>query len=82
MEEHKSDGVVLRSEFATVHVVLDRSANGPRLAITDLRSGKTNYFDPIELEALVWVDHDEITQFMLPARRWLDGEGWVDDDDH
>jgi hypothetical protein len=64
--------MLLRSEFASVEVAADDSANGPRLAVTDLRSGRTAYFDPLELEALAWVDHDELTVFMDPKRRWAD----------
>lgn len=64
--------MVLRSEFATVELITDRTANGPRLGITDLRTGRKNYFDPLELEALAWVDHHEMRQFLDPARRWQD----------
>jgi hypothetical protein len=64
--------MLLRCEFASVRIEIDDSANGPRLAVTDLRSGRTSYFDPLELEALVWVSHDELTDFMNPERRWAD----------
>lgn len=64
--------LVLRSEYATVRVAWDGEANGDRLAITDLRSGRTTHFDPLELEALVWADHDELTPFLDPRRRWPD----------
>jgi hypothetical protein len=71
----------LRSEFAAIELRLDHAANGPRLAVTDIRSGMTNYFDPLELEALVWVGHDELSPFLAPARRWFSDLDWVDDDE-
>jgi hypothetical protein len=74
-------GLHLRNEFATVGVTVDYRANGVRLALTDLRTGRVNYFDPLELEALVWVEHDELTEFMLPSRRWIDDTDWSDDDE-
>lgn len=66
------DNLTLRSEYATVRVARDRLGNGDRLAITDMRSGKTTYFDPLELEALAWTEHDELTPFLDPQRRWPD----------
>jgi len=72
--------LTLRSEFASVELTLDRGANGPRLGITDMRTGRVNYFDPLELEALVWTDHDELTGFMVPARRWFSDLDSADDD--
>jgi len=62
----------LSSEFAVVEVARDDSGNGARLRLTDLRSGRTNWFDPLELEALIWSTHDELARFLDPARRWAD----------
>jgi hypothetical protein len=62
----------LRNEFAAVEVVLDEDGNGQRLRVTDLRTGRVAWFDALELEALAWVRHDEISQFLEPARRWSD----------
>lgn len=67
-------GLVLRSEYATVRVAWDGAANGDRLAVTDMRSGRTIHFDPLELEALAWARHDELTPFLDPRRRWPDDE--------
>jgi hypothetical protein len=66
--------VLLKSEFATVRLVVDDTGNGTRLAITDVKTGRTNHFDPLELEALAWIDHDEMTQFMDPQRRWSEDD--------
>ena len=59
------DRVVLKNEFASVEVGLDESANGSRLLIRDLQSGREVYLDPLELEALTRVPHREFA-------RWLD----------
>lgn len=73
----------LHSEFATVRVSLDMSANGPRLRIVDQRSDRVGYLDPLELEALAWSRHQELVDILDPgATRWsgpddvpLDGGG-------
>src|SRR5919198_308057 len=46
-----------RNEFAAVQVGRDESGNGVRLRIEDLTSGRSIYLDPLELEALTWMDH-------------------------
>ncbi len=63
-------GAVLRSEFAVVRVCADRSANGDRLRIEDLRSGRTIHLDPLELERLTTVRHEDLTYVVSPDREW------------
>jgi len=60
--------MVLKSEFAAVEVERDDKANGPRLMVRDLRSGRSTFLDPFELAALVWVRHEELMPFLDPAR--------------
>jgi hypothetical protein len=60
--------LLLISEFAAVEVDRDDNGNGPRLLIRDLRSGKSVYLDPLELTALAWARHDELTPFLDPGR--------------
>jgi hypothetical protein len=68
-----SKGFVLKNEFAHVSVKLDRSANGDRLLIKDIRTGKTSYFDPLELESLLWSTHKDLTALLDPSQtRWID----------
>jgi hypothetical protein len=68
-----SEGFVLKNEFAHVSVNLDRSANGDRLLIKDIRTGKTSYFDPLELESLLWSTHKDLTILLDPSQtRWVD----------
>lgn len=50
----------LTSEFASVEIGLDESGNGPRLKVTDLRSGQIGYLDPLELETIAWLDKDDL----------------------
>ncbi len=67
------DGVVLRSEFATVRVSVDRSANGDRLRIEDLRSGRAFHLDPLELERLTTIRHEDLTYVVSPDRSEWEG---------
>ncbi|MPY92707.1 MAG: hypothetical protein GEV08_06430 [Acidimicrobiia bacterium] len=67
MDEDEAGGVHLRNEFASVTVSVDRSANGDRLAIVDLRSGQAIFLDPLELERLAWARHDQLAQLVAPA---------------
>ena len=40
------DSTVLRNEFATIEVARDEDANGDRLRIRDLLTGREVYLDP------------------------------------
>lgn len=61
----------LESEFANVRVCLDEQANGPRLAVVDLRSGLTAFLDPLELEAFVYCRHEDLSSLLDPGSgRW------------
>jgi hypothetical protein len=61
----EQERVVLKNEFATVEVTRDDTANGSRLLIKDLQTGRQVYLDPLELEALTRVPHSAFA-------RWLD----------
>lgn len=64
--------MILKNEFAIVAVALDRSANGDRLMLKDIRTGKISYFDPLELESLVWSSHKDLTDLLDPSKtRWI-----------
>lgn len=66
---------VIGSEFAVVNVEVDNEANGPRLKIKDLQSGRVAYFDALELETLAWLPDEELERFVNPsAHRWRDLE--------
>lgn len=58
----------LRSEFGHVRVSREDTANGPRLMIFDVKSGKVGFLDPLELEQLAWTTHSELTPLLDPAR--------------
>jgi hypothetical protein len=60
--------IQLTSEFAAVEVDRDDNGNGPRLMIRDLRSGQRVFLDPLELAALAWTRHEELTPFLDPGR--------------
>lgn len=63
--------LALKNEFAHVAVQLDHSANGVRLLIEDVRSGKTFYLDPLELESIAWSNHSDLKQILNPSySRW------------
>jgi hypothetical protein len=62
---------VVSSEFAHVRVRIDHEANGPRLRLEDLKSGRVRYLDALELETLVWLPEGNLRQLLDPsADRW------------
>lgn len=64
-------GGVVGNEFAEVEVEVDHTANGPRLRLRDLRSGRTRYVDALELETIVWLPDEHLQQLLDPsANRW------------
>lgn len=68
------EGVVLRSEFAVVRVSVDRSANGDRLRVEDVRSGRCFHFDPLELERITTIRHQDLAYVVSPTRgEWFNG---------
>jgi hypothetical protein len=63
----------LTSEFASVQVALDDDGNGPRLRITDLRTGQVGFLDPLELETLAWLPEGGLHKLLDPSLvRWRD----------
>lgn len=61
----------LKNEFASVELSIDQRGNGPRLRVMDLRSGRANYFDPLEIEALAWAASEQVEPLLDPGRtRW------------
>src|SRR5581483_475037 len=67
-DQFDDGGAVLRSEFAAVRVTVDRNANGDRLRIEDLRSGRSFHLDPLELERLTTIRHEDLTYVVSPDR--------------
>jgi hypothetical protein len=59
----------LVSEFAAVEVGRDDRGNGPRLMIRDTQSGRCVFLDPLELAALAWIRHEDLSPFLDPARQ-------------
>jgi hypothetical protein len=58
---------VVDSEFANVAVRIDRLANGPRLRLEDLKTGKVRYLDALELETLVWLPDGHLRALLDPS---------------
>jgi hypothetical protein len=64
-------GPVIGNEFAQVSVTFDTEGNSPRLRLEDLRTGRVRYLDPLELETIIWLSEERLTQLMDPsADRW------------
>jgi hypothetical protein len=59
--------LVVANEFARVSVSLDRTANGPRLLVTDLETGREIRLDPLELEGLTRLTHEAIARMVAPS---------------
>lgn len=71
--EHPA-GAVISSEFAEVAVRMDIEANGPRLRVEDLRTGRVRHLDALELESIVWQPEERPAELLDPsAGRWADG---------
>ncbi len=69
-------GGTVDSEFASVTVAVDATANGPRLRLEDQRTGKVRFLDALELETIVWLPDGHLTQLLDPsADRWRDDPG-------
>ena len=69
----RDDEQILESEFAAVSIRVDDDGNGPRLRITDLRTGQVGYLDPLELETLSWLPEGAMQKMLDPsAFRWRD----------
>ncbi len=61
----------LRSEFGAVRVEVTTDGNGPVLRITDLKSGASAHYDPLELETLVHLTPEQRIRFLDPGQtRW------------
>lgn len=63
----------LRDVIATaqVSVAIDEAANGPRLRLEDLRTGRVRFLDALELETIVWLSDGHLQQLLDPsADRW------------
>lgn len=58
--------LVVANEFARVSVALDRTANGPRLLVRDLETGREIRLDPLELEGLTRLTHDAFAEVVAP----------------
>lgn len=75
MRDLPADAVVA-SEFATVAIRLDEGANGARLRLEDLRTGRVRFLDALELETIVWLRDDHLSALLDPsADRWRDDHG-------
>jgi hypothetical protein len=71
MEPDQAPPAVVASEFAQVSVTVDLDANGPRLRLEDLRTGRVRFLDALELETLVWLPDERLTALLDPsANRW------------
>lgn len=71
-----SDNGLVGSEFAEVAINVDNGANGPRLRVEDMRTGRVRYLDALELETLVWLPQDALDNLLDPsAHRWREDVG-------
>jgi ketosteroid isomerase-like protein len=57
----------VKSEFAAVEVGVDGAANGPRLRIEDLKTGRVGYLDALELETLAWLPEGALHPLLDPS---------------
>jgi hypothetical protein len=65
--------LILSNEFATVHVSIDRRANGVRLVVSDPEGATSIGLDPLELEAIARMRHDDFDERILERAPAPDG---------
>jgi hypothetical protein len=64
-------GAVVGNEFAEVSVRFDVDGNAPRLRLEDLRGGRVRYLDALELETIIWLPDERLTDLLDPSHsRW------------
>jgi hypothetical protein len=65
------ESAIVGSEFAEVAVSVDGNGNGPRLRLTDQRTGRVRYLDALELETIIWLPEGHLRRLLDPsADRW------------
>jgi len=65
----------ISNEFASVQLHLDQTGNGPRIRVTDERTGRERFLDPLELESIVWAEDAWLAAMVDPAAgRWRDDD--------
>ena len=67
-----TDYIEIANEFTIIRVRKVLTRNGARLEVTSPKLGFTAYFDPLQLEALTWVD-DKMFSKLLETP-WGPGE--------
>lgn len=68
--------LILSNEFASVHLSIDRRPNGVRLVLSDPEGETAIGLDPLELEAITRMRHDDFDERILeraPSREHRDG---------
>jgi hypothetical protein len=63
--------LILRNEFATVWVAVQQETTGVRVVVTDAEAGTSIALDPLELEAISRLRHEDFDDLILErgARR-------------
>lgn len=52
-------------------MTFDRSGNGIRLRLEDLRTGRVRFLDALELETIVWLSDGHLNELLDPSSdRW------------
>ncbi|HXG36405.1 MAG TPA: hypothetical protein VNL15_05500 [Dehalococcoidia bacterium] len=67
--------IELGNEFAWVKVEKDEKGLSPRLRIENMRSGTVGYLDPLELEILSRLRHEDLKPLMDPGFEGWDKDG-------
>lgn len=62
---------IVSSEFAGVRVEIDSTANGMRLRLEDLKTGRVRFLDALELETIIHLPDGHLERLLDPsADRW------------
>jgi hypothetical protein len=62
----------MTNEFAAVRLWLDTSANGPRLLVEDLESGREVFLDPLELSSFTLATPEDREEWLRVGNYWAE----------
>jgi hypothetical protein len=62
----KCESFVVQSEFGSVEISKDTSANGDRVKLVGLKTGFVVFLDPLELESIAALSAEELQAIVSP----------------
>lgn len=66
MSGDNCESFVVQSEFGSVEISKDTSANGDRVKLVGLKTGYVSYLDPLTLESIAALSDEELEAIVSP----------------